>query len=189
MSEILELPGAWAEVTTTGLKIYKTKPTKAQWSTSWDMVLAARQMSAWSIGDLYNAGEGLGEELHQFISAAGISLKTVRNHASVCKAYRYKDRWYPPSFTHHEIVSKLPHERRVYWLQRSLDEEIDSGTLAELTAEERGVIPKEKIVAAAKVLKGVELALEGCAEWGITAEEYGYVQPLLWMKGELESKA
>jgi len=186
MSDILSLPGAWAEVTITGLRIHNRKPTKRQWGTSWEMVISARVMSAWSMGDLYNAGEGMSEEVHQFISSAGVSLKTVRNHASVCKLYRYRERMFPPSFTHHEVVAKLPKDRRVYWLKRSVEEEIDSEALAELTAEERGVEPKAKVSGSAKVLAGVKMALEGCSEWGIGAEEHGFVEPLEWIRRDLE---
>lgn len=182
---LIEVPGGWAEITYTGLRIFDKTPKKKAWVETWDMMIAARQMSAWALGDLYNVGEGMGEEIHQHIKAYGVSLKTVRNHASVCKGYLYRERMFPPSFTHHEIVIKLPKPRRNYWLKRSVAEDLDSETLAELTAKERGVEKKEKVAGVDKVKAGVLIALEGCVEMGIEADRLGYRSPLEWIRDDI----
>jgi len=177
----------WAEITLTGLVIHKPRPTQKEWEGSWDEAVSMRQSSAWLIGDLYNAGEYMGEKLHQFIKAEAVSLHTIQNHASVCRAYDYDERMYPPSFSHHEVVAKLKPARRRYWLKRCLKENLDVEELRTLTAEERGVEVKEKPSGRTKVAAGVRLAIQGCDEMGLAPEATHWRDILTWVLDQAES--
>jgi hypothetical protein len=177
----------WAEITLTGLVIFKARPTTKEWERSWDEAVSLRQSSAWLIGDLYNAGEFMGEQLHQFIKAEAVSLHTIQNHASVCKAYAYDERMYPPSFSHHEVVAKLKPARRRYWLKRCVKESLDVNELREMTAEERGVEIKDKPSGRTKVAAGVRMAIQGCDEMGLAPEATHWRDILTWVLDQAES--
>jgi hypothetical protein len=177
----------WAEITMTGLVIFKARPTEKEWESSWDEAVSLRQSSAWLIGDLYNAGEFMGEKLHQFIKAEAVSLHTIQNHASVCKAYDYDERMYPPSFSHHEVVAKLKPARRRYWLKRCVKESLDVNDLREMTAEERGVAVKEKPSGRTKVAAGARMAIQGCDEMGLDAQANHWRDILTWVLDQAES--
>lgn len=129
----------WAVMGPKGFEIVH-KPSLDEWVSSWREVVSKRRISKWARGYLYVAASdgGLGEEVHQFISPLDVTLGTVQSEASVCRAYlSYWEFVDKISFSHHEVVAVLDPDRRRYWLQRAIDEELTCKDLREITAEER----------------------------------------------------
>lgn len=121
--------------------------------------------SQWGLGDAYIAGTVAikdADPTQAFPHRKG-RIKTLQNYAWVCRRYRYSQRMIDISFSHHAIVAKLPHERRVYWLTRARDEDWTCEDLAEETRKERGIAELED--------PGAYYSI--CERYNEMVEEYG----------------
>ena len=130
----------WASVTPTGLHVTSRNIDYEQYEHDVLYLLAMDNASQWSIGDIYNWGGIIlpkNVDPSQAFSARRVKFKTIQNYAWVCNRYSYRERMWPPSFSHHAIVAKLPQERRFYWLNRVAEEDMICEELSELLFKQR----------------------------------------------------
>lgn len=134
-------PLEWATLSPTGLVLKEMDFSWDEYEKGVEFLLMMNTATQWAIGDAYHAGmmKFLDRDASQVFTARNVKWKTIQNYAWVCNAYTYNQRWYPPSFSHHSAVAKLTHTRRVYWLERTLAEDLSVDELEALTAFERGV--------------------------------------------------
>lgn len=132
----------WASVTPIGLHVTSRNLDYEQYEQDVLYLLAMDNATQWSIGDAYNWGEIIlpkNVDPSQAFSARRVKIKTIQNYAWVCNRYSYRERMYPPSFSHHAVVAKLPQERRYFWLMSAVLEDMSVEDLSEATAVERGI--------------------------------------------------
>jgi hypothetical protein len=134
---------SFAEITPVGLMVTSRSFSWEDYEEAVNFLTGFESASQWSIGDAYNLGVQRfkrDRDPSQVFSARRVRWKTIQNYAWVCNRYIYSQRLYPPSFTHHSLIAKLKHDRRLYWLYRVLTEDLTCDELGELTAKERGVV-------------------------------------------------
>jgi hypothetical protein len=130
----------WANVTPVGLLVTDPNPDWPDYENAIEMMVLSDNGNQWSIGDAYNFGLALfrDRDASQVFTARKVRYKTIQNYAWVCNRYALSERMWPPSFSHHAVVAKLPKSRRMHWLKRTVREDMTCEDLEELTADERG---------------------------------------------------
>lgn len=133
----------WANVTEIGLDIFSLQALAEDYSLYeelFEYLTTMETASQWGLGDAYIAGTIAYRNLDasQAVPNTKTKIKTLQNYAWVCRRYKYSQRMPELSFSHHAVVAKLPHERRVYWLKRALEEDWIVEILDDETREERG---------------------------------------------------
>lgn len=97
-------------------------------------IASAESATQWWIGDWYNQGHEYGEH-EEACRLAGISYKTARNLASVCKAFEMSRRRDNVSFGHHEAVKALPEADQDFWLDKCEQGKISRAALRDAIAD------------------------------------------------------
>jgi hypothetical protein len=133
---------SWADILPIGLAIRSREFSWDDYERTAHFLLTLENASQWTIGDAYNAGlirfRGKRDPTQAF-TARKVKIKTIQNYAWTCRKYTLSQRLYPPSFSHHALVAKLPPERRVYWLLRCISEDLSCEELDVMSAAERGL--------------------------------------------------
>jgi preprotein translocase subunit Sec63 len=80
--------------------------------------------TCWQIGDWLNDGERKWGETYRWASEiTGLSQGTLRNYAVVARAFELSRRNDNLSFTHHALVSAIPMEAAIEWLDLAQQEQ------------------------------------------------------------------
>lgn len=138
---------SWARVTEIGLEVTSLTAIAENFSLYEESVLellAMENATQWSLGDAYIAGTIAfrGKDPTQAFPNTKGKIKTLQNYAWVCRAYKYSQRIKDVSFSHHAIVAKLSHDRRVYWLEKAKEDDYTVEDLDEATRRERDLAEK-----------------------------------------------
>lgn len=74
--------------------------------------------TCWDVGDWLNAGEAKwGERYKRAAEITGLAEQTLRNYASVARAFQLSRRKYKLSFGHYALVAAIPGEAVGVWLK------------------------------------------------------------------------
>ena len=106
-----------ASLTPTGLDIPADLPVD-NWTAIGKRLGEIRDASAWGLGDWLIFGERVyGEDrVAQAVEVTGRSKSTLLKYRWVADHIPPEERWADLTFTHHEIVARLPLERAFEWL-------------------------------------------------------------------------
>lgn len=86
-------------------------PTLEQFGQAVGVATTMKNSAAWSLGDLYVIGsERFDDEAEQYFDASKVSLATIRNYASVSRAFSPARRKYNVSFSHYREVMTIKDE-------------------------------------------------------------------------------
>lgn len=112
------------EFTTTELKPPSDDVSFEEWERLGEFIRLSNQASQWWWGDWLNMGEDkFGERASQALEITRWDEETLRNYAWVCKNVPAVSRITGVSFSHYQMLAKLPEPEQKKWAERSVDEQ------------------------------------------------------------------
>lgn len=133
-----------------------TKPpqTKDQFQHAVSTASDAKNGACWALGDLYNLAQEprWRDTADQFFSETKVTLRTLRNYASVCRSFNRKRRIYDLSFGHYDVVKAMDEAEQDDLLSQAVKGDWSRENLRDAWREYKGVEKKEAIKTTCKVI-------------------------------------
>ena len=118
------------EFTTTELRPPLDDISFEEWERLGEFIRLTNQASQWWWGDWLNMGEDkFGEKASQALEITRWDEETLRNYAWVCQKVPSVSRITGVSFSHYQLLAKLPEAEQKKWAERSVDEQLSKRQL------------------------------------------------------------
>jgi len=130
---LINLPSKHVAVLETGL-VFDKATTFEEWQQDGVNIANASKRSVWMMGDWLNFGStAFKKEYQKAIEMTGWELQTLRNIASVCKAFPPEKRTPGMSFEHHRLLAPLTEPERAPLIERAVTEKLSAAALRLIT--------------------------------------------------------
>lgn len=155
------------ELTERGIR-FTAPPTFDDWRREFEEQVAAKNRSAWAIGDLVVLAEDAnpyGEDYADVFDGVNLSLRTVSNYASVSRRFPIATRVFDLSHSHYMAVSKLAGKdwkaaMDILHAAATSEPKLDRDDVRKLAVEALGETARERVEAHATVRDGRTLVLD-----------------------------